>query len=240
MTHPIVIAGTDTGIGKTVFSAALSGALDACYWKPIQAGLDAETDSDAVRRLSGLPPDRILPEAYRLRTPASPHLAAERDGVTIDVGRLASPSPRLRGEGRGAGQPQMLRPGVAPDPDPHTVTDGGRELVIELAGGLLVPLTRSTLQIDLVARWAAPVVLCASTRLGTINHTLLSLEALKARAIPTLGVAFIGDPAPDTEAIISGLSGVRRLGRLPRLDPLDAATLRAAFLAAFQLEDFKA
>lgn len=213
MTHPIVIAGTDTGIGKTVFSAALSGALDARYWKPIQAGLDGETDSDVVRRLSGLPPGRGVPESYRLATPASPHLAAERDGVTIDVDRLTLTSPSPLDE---------------------------RELVIELAGGLLVPLTRSTLQIDLVARWAAPVVLCASTRLGTINQTLLSLEALRSRAIPILGIAFIGGAAPDTEAIIPAISGVRRLGRLPRLDPLEVSTLRAAFLANFRLEDFRA
>ena len=240
MTRSIVIAGTDTGIGKTVFAAALAGALSAFYWKPIQAGLEGETDSETVRRLSGLPPDRILPEAYRLGTPASPHLAAGRDGVTIDVERLAPPSPRLRGEGRGEGQPQMLGPGVAPDPNPLAMQDGEWALVIELAGGLMVPLTSETLQIDVVARWAVPVVLCASTRLGTINHTLLSLEALKARAIPILGVAFIGDPAPDSEAIVPSHSGIRRLGRLPRLDPLDASSLRAAFLANFRLEDFPA
>ena len=76
MTKPIVVTGTDTGIGKTVFAAALAGALDGCYWKPMQSGLADETDSDAVRRLSGLAAERILPERYRLRTPASPHLAA--------------------------------------------------------------------------------------------------------------------------------------------------------------------
>ncbi len=211
MTKSIVIAGTDTGIGKTVFAAALAGALGASYWKPIQAGLDGATDSDVVRRLSGLPEERILPEAYRLRTPASPHLAAERDGVAIDVARLARPHPV----------------GV------RTTT-----VVIELAGGLLVPLTREDLQIEVAARWGAPVVLVASTRLGTINHTLLSLEALRARAIPVLGVAFVGEPASDSEAVIPGFAGVRNLGRLPRLDPLDAASLRAAFLANFMLEDF--
>ena len=85
MTTRIVVTGTDTGIGKTVFAAALASALDGYYWKPIQSGLEDETDSDAVRRLSALPAERILPERYRLRTPASPHLAAEIDGIAIPV-----------------------------------------------------------------------------------------------------------------------------------------------------------
>jgi len=88
VTQPIVVTGTDTGIGKTVFAAALTGALDGYYWKPVQSGLAEETDSETVRRLSGLAADRILPERYRLRTPASPHLAAEIDGVAIDPASL--------------------------------------------------------------------------------------------------------------------------------------------------------
>ena len=76
MSIKIVVAGTDTDVGKTVFAAALTRALDGYYWKPIQAGLNGETDCDVVRRLSGLSEDRILPEVYRLQTPASPHVAA--------------------------------------------------------------------------------------------------------------------------------------------------------------------
>ena len=91
MTSQIVVTGTDTGIGKTVFSAALAGALDGYYWKPVQSGLEGETDSQAVRRLSGLAAERILPERYRLTTPASPHLAAAIDGVAIDPERLRLP-----------------------------------------------------------------------------------------------------------------------------------------------------
>src|SRR5262249_32504621 len=91
VTSPIVVTGTDTGIGKTVFSTALVGALDGCYWKPVQSGLEEETDSEIVGRLSGLAADRILPERYRLKTPASPHLAAEIDGITIDPERLQLP-----------------------------------------------------------------------------------------------------------------------------------------------------
>jgi dethiobiotin synthetase len=211
MRSAIVVTGTDTDVGKTIFAAALVGALDGYYWKPVQAGLDGETDSELVRRLSGLPADRILPEVYRLTTAASPHLAAERDGVVLDI------------------------EGLAGAPLNHE-----RAVVIEGAGGLLVPLTRSYLQIELFARWHAPVVLVAATRLGTINHTLLSIEALRRRGIPLLGVAFIGDENADSERTIAEMGGVRRLGRLPIVNPLDSETLRSAFAANFGVADFLA
>ena len=173
MTHAILVSGTDTDVGKTVFAAALVAALDGYYWKPVQAGLAGETDTEIVQRLANLPSERVLREVYRLTTAASPHLAAERDGVEIDVEGLAKPSVQ------------------------------GRTLIIEGAGGLLVPLNRSFLQIELFARWGAPVVLVASTRLGTINHSLLSIEALQRRRIPLLGVAFVGDENADSERTIT-------------------------------------
>jgi dethiobiotin synthetase len=207
MTIRIIITGTDTGVGKTVFAAALAGALGAIYWKPIQAGLLEETDREAVLRLSGLSEERLLPEAYRLKTPASPHLAAEIDGITID--------------------PEAL---VLPD------TDG--PLVVEGAGGLLVPLTRTVAYIDVIARWHAPVVLCARTTLGTINHSLLSIEALRARGIALLGVVFIGDENAESERIIVEMGHAQRLGRLPQLAPLTGGVLRAAFARHFNIGDF--
>ena len=91
MNQRLVVVGTDTGVGKTTFAAALAGALDGVYWKPVQAGDLDQTDSDAVLRLSGVAPEQILPEAYRLTTPASPHLAAEIDGITIDPKMLVLP-----------------------------------------------------------------------------------------------------------------------------------------------------
>jgi dethiobiotin synthetase len=204
----IIVTGTDTGIGKTVFAAALTGALDGHYWKPVQAGVDPEgTDAERVVHLSGLPQGRALPEAYRLATPCSPHRAAEIDRVIIDPARLAPPQVSGR-------------------------------LVVEGAGGVLVPISRSETYADQFARWHAPVVLVARTALGTINHSLLSIEALRARGIRLLGVAFIGDPLEDSEATICAMGNAKRLGRLPRLDPLTPETLRAAFAAAFRLEDF--
>lgn len=202
----IVVTGTDTDVGKTVIAAALTGAVGAWYWKPIQAGLDDGSDAGTVTAL-GVPADCILPEAYRLATPCSPHRAAEIDGVEIDVDRLIPPPTR-------------------------------GPLVIEGAGGALVPVTRALLYADLFARWGHRVVIVARTGLGTINHSLLTIEALRARGVPILGVAFVGDPNEDSEATIAGIGGVRRLGRLPRLAPLTPATLRAAFLAGFRVEDF--
>ncbi|MDB5701686.1 MAG: bioD [Sphingomonadales bacterium] len=204
----IVVTGTDTDIGKTIFAAALAGALGGHYWKPIQAGLEGETDSKRVASLSGLSGDRIHPEAYRLRTPCSPHRAAELDGVTID--------------------PALL---VPPRLDP---------LVIEGAGGVMVPLTRGLLFADLLGQWALPTVLVARTALGTINHSLLSIEALRSRGVPIIGIAFVGDANEDSETTIATLGKVRGLGRLPFLEPLTAKTLARAFTANFNIADFTA
>jgi dethiobiotin synthetase len=203
----IVVTGTDTDIGKTVFAAALTVALGACYWKPIQAGTDEGGDAAGVERL-GVPRSRIIPEAYRLRTPCSPHRAAAIEGIVIDPARLALPAV-------------------------------GGPLVVEGAGGALVPVTPDLLFADLFARWQQPVVLVARTGLGTINHSLLSIEALHRRGITLLGIAFVGEGVEDSEATIARLGGVGRLGRLPMLDPLDSTTLARAFAAGFDVEDFR-
>ena len=202
----LIVTGTDTGIGKTVFAAGLAAALGAHYWKPIQAGVDPDGDKEEVARLSGLPVAHILPEAYRLATPASPHLAARIDGVMIALDRLALPQ-----------------------------VDGS--LVVEGAGGVLVPISETLLMADLFAHWGQPVILCARTALGTINHSLLSVEALRSRGVPIAGIAFIGDAHAENERIIPLLAGVPSLGRLPLLDPLSPAALAQAFAAHIRLSD---
>jgi len=206
----LIITGTDTDVGKTVFAAMLTLALNGVYWKPVQAGTAGGTDTARVRALTGLDDSHVRPEAYVLGEPLSPHRAAELDGVTLDLARIATP------------------PAV----------DNGRTLIVEGAGGVLVPLTRDTLFIDVFARWRAPVVICARTRLGTINHTLLTVEALRRRALPIAGIAFIGDPVPDTERTIADIANVPALGRLPHLPTLDRDTLIEAFHAHFRPADF--
>jgi dethiobiotin synthetase len=206
----LIVTGTDTDVGKTVVAAMLTLALDGTYWKPIQAGTADGTDKERVAAMTGLPRDRFLAERYVLREPLSPHRAAELDGVAIDVEQLALPS-------------------VADE----------KWLIVEGAGGVLVPLNRSALQPELFAKWRAPVIVVARTALGTINHTLLTLEALKARAVPVLGVIFAGSAMPDTERTIVEFGRVKRLGRLPQLARLDADSLRAAFEAHFDRHDFE-
>lgn len=201
----LVVTGTDTDVGKTVVAAGLAATLPgARYWKPVQAGTDGGTDRATTLRLSGLAQDRLHPEAYCLATPASPHLAARIDGVTIDPARLVLPH-------------------------------GDGPLIVEGAGGVLVPVSETVLMADLFARWAAPVILVVRTGLGTINHSLLSIEALRARHVPICGVIFSGDPHEENERIIPALSGVRSFGRLPRLDPLTPDTLAAAMRAHIDL-----
>lgn len=207
-TYPqFMVTGTDTDIGKTVFCAGLIRWLGAYYWKPVQAGLDDGTDSERVARLSGMDARYILPEAWRLTLPASPHHSADQEGVTIDTGALTIPA--VKGP-----------------------------LVIEGAGGALVPVNHQVTYADLMARWAVPTIIVASTKLGTINHSLLTIEALRARNVPIHGIALTGDAVPSSEEIICKMGGVKHLGRLPRLEPLSPDNLASAFAAHFDKADF--
>ena len=159
----IIIAGTDTNVGKTIVSSLLVNKLDAHYWKPVQCGdLDTGGDSATVKKLSGIKANRIIPEAYRLKLPASPNQAAAAEGITIDKENLKLPN--------------------------H---EGA--LVVELAGGLMVPLRDDWLQIDQVKAWNLPVVLVARSGLGTLNHTLLSIEALENRNIKVATLILNGE-----------------------------------------------
>jgi dethiobiotin synthetase len=199
-----VVTGTDTDVGKTVFAAALAGFLNAHYWKPVQAGLEPESDSDVAHRLAGQG-CTVLPEAYRLTTPCSPDAAARIDGVRLDASRLTLP------------------PIAGP-------------LVVEGAGGALVPLNDDLLFADVFVQWGLPIIIVAGTQLGTINHSLMTIEALQTRGLNLHGVVFSGDANVDSEASIIRHGRVRHLGRLPRLNPLNAQTLQAAFTANIAVE----
>ena len=193
----LVIVGTDTDVGKTVVSALVVQGLGATYWKPVQSGLEEGGDSGRVQRLLNLASERLLPEAYRFQAPVSPHWAAEREGVRIDRQKLELPT-------------------LEQVPGP---------LVVETAGGLLVPLRRDWLQIEQIAHWRLPVLLVARSGLGTLNHTLLSLEVLEQRSIPVLGLVLNGPLHADNPRTLTELGGVPVLLELPPLERLDAAAL---------------
>jgi len=153
---------------------------------------------------------RVLEEQHIFNTPASPHVAAEIDGKRVNESELTLPQ-----------------------------LSSHDTLLIEGAGGLMVPINRDCLYIDVFKQWQLPVILCARTALGTINHTLLSVSALQERKIPILGIAFIGDEMSDTEKTICDFTGVKKLGRLPLLNTINQETLSQAFEDHFRRKDFQ-
>lgn len=189
----VFVTGTDTGVGKTIACAWAMLHSDARYWKPVQAGLD-ETDEAVIRGLTDADDDRIVPTVYALPEPLSPHEAARRAGIAIDM-------------------------------DAFMLPDDGRPLVVEGAGGLMVPLNETALIIDLIAKLALPAILVCRTTLGTINHSLLSLEVLRARGIDITGVVLSGPDVSHNRTAIESYGKVRILGHIPPLDPLTRKAL---------------
>lgn len=187
------VTAIDTDSGKTLTSAILCEALQADYWKPVQAGLPR--DSDTVRSLLSNNVTRIHPETYLLQMPASPHAAARAEGIAIDPGAIELPQT-------------------------------SNHLVIEGAGGCLVPLNDNYFIIDLIQKLAAQVVLVSDIYLGSINHTLLTAEALRKRNIEPAGIVFNGDANEETERIILKHSGYKKLLHIRREPVVDALTVK--------------
>ncbi|WP_188261169.1 dethiobiotin synthase [Azospirillum tabaci] len=194
----VFVTGTDTGVGKTLVSACLARAWSAAYWKPLQTGLKDEAGD----------------------TPTVAALAAlPAERVHPPAYALAEPlSPHAAAE----------LEGVAIDASALGLPDTDRPLVVEGAGGLLVPMTEDVFIVDLIARFGLPVVLVARSTLGTINHTLLSLEALRARGLAVAGVVLNGPPNPGNRAAIERFGKVRVLAEIPTLSRLDAETVAEA------------
>jgi len=200
----VFVTGTDTGVGKTVLSAALlaAAAPDACYAKPIQTGSPPDDDVATVRTLTGVASARAPDLGVRLRAPVSPHHAAETAGVQLTVKDLAR---RLR---------------AADDPP--------RGWVVEGAGGLLVPLNERETLADLVRELRLPVVVAVGVRLGAINTTLLTLRALRDLGLPTLGVVLMGARDPSLDSALAAHAPGAVLGGVPTLTPLTQASVREA------------
>lgn len=202
----LFITGTDTGVGKTVAAAALMhryrGSCSLRYWKPIQTGIEEDDDTETVRRLGGCSEQEVFAEGIRLQKPVSPHLAARWAGVTIDLRTLAA--------SRSA--------------DPSL---GAAAWIVEGAGGVLVPVNDSETMADWIALLGMPVLVVARSGLGTINHTLLTLEALRARSLRVAGVLMIGEPNADHRAAIKKYGHVPVVAEMPMIEPLDCAALAA-------------
>ena len=190
------VSGIGTEVGKTIISAILAEALKADYWKPIQAGDLEQSDSIKVRDLLSNQSTQIHPESYQLKLPMSPHAAAEKEQLAIELSAM---------------------------PLPNT----SRPLIVEGAGGLLVPINKKECIIDLVDSLKLEVILVSKHYLGSINHTLLSIEAIEARDIPIKGIIFNGQPNHDTESIILSKSGLKMIARIPTMKSVNKQSIKA-------------
>ncbi|UOG76511.1 dethiobiotin synthase [Hymenobacter tibetensis] len=203
----LFITGIGTDVGKTLVSAILTEALQADYWKPVQAGLEPTTDAATVRSLVRNPVSKFWPERYQLQLPASPHAAAAAEGLELRATDFQLPA-----------------------------TDN--HLIVEGAGGLLVPLAPGLLIADLAQQFQLEVVVVSRNYLGSINHTLLTLEALQARGLRIRGLVFNGEPTPATEDFISAHTNVPLMPRLRQETEVSAAVVSeyaATFRAWFGL-----
>ena len=204
MLRGLFVTGTGTDVGKTVISAALlhryRGELPLRYWKPIQTGIEQDDDTTTVRRLGACRDEELWCDGVRLKRPVSPHMAAVLEGTTIEISDVLS---RIA------------------NAHPNT------RWIVEGAGGVLVPINNSQLMIDLIQQLQLPTVVVARAELGTINHTLLTLEALRSRGIEIAGVVMSGVPHEGNREAIERYGNVKVLGELPHRRELSPETLKA-------------
>lgn len=193
----IFVTGIGTGIGKTFVSAILAKALDADYWKPVQAGFEEGTDSEWVARWLQETGSVVHPEVYRLAKPASPHIAAREEGVTIDISKICEKIPQ-----------------------------NDRTLLIEGAGGILVPLNESQFVADLIKEMGAKVILVSRNYLGSINHSLLTARVCRDMQIPVIGWVF-NDQFLNYEEEIVKWSNFPRIASIPWTDNINGTFINS-------------
>jgi dethiobiotin synthetase len=196
MSERIFITGIGTGVGKTITSACITEALKADYWKPVQTGLMEGTDTDTVLSLLSNTVSVCHPEAWRLQAPASPHLAARLENTTIDIANILT-----------------LANQYQPDQRP---------LLMEGAGGLMVPVNESVFTLDLIVALKARVVVVAQNYLGSINHALMTARLLQHTGVPVIGWVFSGDYHSNEDDIVNW-SGYPKIGRIPLAEHVDKA-----------------
>jgi len=204
------VTGTDTAVGKTVLSALLVAALDGIYWKPVQTGAIEGTDRNSVRVWAACPEERLLLERYCFDPPVSPHLAAREAGVRIALDAFESPAPVAN--------------------HPH---------IVEGAGGAMAPLNEQDLMLDLMRHLGLPVVVAARTTLGTINHTLLTLAALRGAQLNVRGVVLIGAKNIENRRAIEDYGKLRVIGHIPILEKIHRVALLEVFAKNFDQQAFQ-
>lgn len=201
----LFVTGTDTEVGKTVVSAILVAGLGAEYWKPVQSGAEAGTDTEWIRGKTGLPESRFHPEAYLLSPFLSPHAAAARQGVRIDLSAIRKPAHR-----------------------------NARHLIIEGAGGIMAPLNETQTMADLILQLDVPVLLVARSGLGTINHTLLSLEKLRRMGAEVLGVVMNGPKDAENRIAIETFGRVSVCAEIEPMAEFSLKNLSETFQHCFR------
>lgn len=198
----VFVTGTDTNIGKTIVSAALTGAFkeseSVCYWKPIQTGIEIDDDTRTVRRLAECGDDEIFDKGFRLERPLSPHLSARLANTEITIEKILDFLPKETAE---------------------------KFWIVEGAGGIFVPLNETESMIDLIKALDLPVVIVARSGLGTINHTLLTVEALRNRGLKILGVVMNGEPNAENRKAIEHFGQVKVLAEMPRFEQMTTENL---------------
>lgn len=205
MLRGLFITGTDTGVGKTVISATLMHRYRPLrYWKPIQTGTAIDNDTETVRVIGSCSDHEIFNYGLRFKAPLAPLFAAQHESFSIDLKEVVS---LVHGE---------------TDDEANDV-----RWIVEGAGGILVPITKTEMIIDLIVKLGLPALIVARTGLGTINHTLLTIEALVKQKIEIAGVVMVGIENHENVQAIEAFSGVPVIASMPLLDELSAITLRS-------------
>jgi dethiobiotin synthetase len=199
------ITGTDTDVGKTVVCAILMAGLKAAYWKPIQSGQESITDTDWMRSVTCLADEKFIPETFLLSQPLSPHAAARYDDVQIELNAFKLP-----------------------------VDEKYPRLIVEGAGGVMVPLNESHLMVDLMKHLGLPVLLVARSTIGTINHTLLSLELLRKNDVQILGVVMNGPQNQVNKNAIEAYGRVSVIAEVDQLPQINFQALSEAYIRYFR------
>jgi len=198
------ITATDTDVGKTFVSAILAVGLQAHYWKPIQCGAEPCTDTEWIQNNTHLTSDHFFPEAYLFKEPASPHLAAGLENIEINIETIKMPDKKQ-----------------------------WQYLIVEGAGGLMVPINNSLFVIDLIKHLNLPTLIVARSTLGTINHTVLTIEKLREKGIAIMGVVMNGPKNPNNRLAIETYGKVCVLAEIEPIETINANSLKQIFVTQF-------